>query len=113
MLSLLSTITTEVQSTIFNIVLCTSGAWLGYKKLLKHGNKEDLDSTKLKTERNVIDLIYARLTDLDAVNRALTAEFESLRRENVQTRIQNDELLKEVQQLKKFIEQNFTATILI
>lgn len=99
-----------LQNEILNVAILIGGAWLGYKKLIKHGNKEDLDATKAKAEKNVIDLIYVRLTELEQTNKALTAELEANRKEIMVTRIQNEEMRKEVKQLKRFIELNFAPT---
>lgn len=100
----------EVQGLLMTLAAIGSFSYLGYKKILKHGNKEDLDSAKAKAEKGVIDLIYVRLQELDKTNRALVEEVEALRRENLVARIQNEEMRKEIHQLKKFIEMNFSPT---
>lgn len=106
----LAIITENFKDIAITLGVALGGTILGIKKIMKQYTKDDLDQTKSKAEKGVIELIYERLQELEKINRALTVELESLREENMQTRNQNEEMRAEIQKLKKYIELNFTPT---
>lgn len=109
-MDIITAMLSDIQATIMNIVLCSAAAFLGYKKILTHSNKEDLDAAKAKAEKDIIEMLYSRLADFDKINNKLMTELETLRREYIQTRHHNEEMIKEIQHLKKFISLNFAPT---
>ncbi len=100
----------EFRNGLLSLFIGIGGAVIAFKKMSKQYSKDDLDETKSKTEKGVLDMIYERLQELEKINRGLMVELESLREENRQFRTQNEEMRAEVQKLKKFIELNFAPT---
>ena len=106
----LASLSEDIRTILISIFVGIGGTVIGFKKMMKQYSKDDLDDTKSKTEKGVLDMIYERLQELEKINRGLMVELESLREENRQFRTQNEEMRAEVQKLKKFIELNFAPT---